>query len=546
MLARRRQRGRQAGRHRECPNQVLHQVLRESRPHEAAGCSVTRVRLQHPCHTTSVRQRGKRGRIPLEMSSRLSSRTGCSRGQALTDCAIAANDCRLMSRPLVAHRAIVVVLLALAACGKKGPPLAPLRVAPARVEDLAVAKTGEEVRARFTVPSTNADQTKPADLVAVEVYAISGKPEDPLGNSLGGPQFIRFGELVGRVQVAPPETPGEDAAGPDPRLGRRAGPRRGGDCRPAGPAGPGLVGHRRRAPDAGRLHAVRPSRSAHQAPTPPATTVLVRPLGPAPAEEPFSRTYVAIGVSRHGTQSPFSNRVAVPLADAPGPPSAVTVVHAETSRDDRSGPSRPAPSAACSGRPNRTKSRRARWRRASSPRPIMSTASGARPAAGRRTPPPVNTTPIEGTAFTQSAITLGEEGCYQVRAVRVYGSARLESAPSETACTTFVDTFPPPPPTNLAAVGSEGGVSLIWDPSPGADVAGYRDPPRRDRRRRPAGDARPAHAAADSREHVSRRHGAPGRPLRLCGGRDRRRDTAQSERRIEPGRRRGPVISNQQ
>jgi len=36
-----------------------------------------------------------------------------------------------------------------------------------------------------------------------------------------------------------------------------------------------------------------------------------------------------------------------------------------------------------------------------------------------------------------------------------------------------VDTFPPPPPTNLAAVGSEGGVSLIWDPSPGTDVAGY-------------------------------------------------------------------------
>jgi hypothetical protein len=86
---------------------------------------------------------------------------------------------------------------------------------------------------------------------------------------------------------------------------------------------------------------------------------------------------------------------------------------------------------------------------------------------------PVNATPIEGTAFTVAPITLGEEGCFQVRALRVYGSARLESAPSERACTTFVDTFPPPPPANLAAVGSEGGVSLIWDPSPGADVAGY-------------------------------------------------------------------------
>ena len=122
-----------------------------------------------------------------------------------------------MSGGRFAHRAIVVVLLALAACGKKGPPLAPLRVAPARVEDLSVSKTGEEVRARFTVPSTNADKTAPADLVAVEVYGISGKPEDPLGNPLAGPQFIRFAELVGRVQIAPPETPGEEP--PDPTRG---------------------------------------------------------------------------------------------------------------------------------------------------------------------------------------------------------------------------------------------------------------------------------------------------------------------------------------
>jgi hypothetical protein len=70
-------------------------------------------------------------------------------------------------------------------------------------------------------------------------------------------------------------------------------------------------------------------------------------------------------------------------------------------------------------------------------------------------------------------ITLGEEGCFQVRALRVYGNARLESPPSATACATFTDTFAPPPPANLAAVGSEGGVSLIWDASAGADVAGY-------------------------------------------------------------------------
>src|SRR4051794_15733024 len=121
-----------------------------------------------------------------------------------------------MSRPALAHRAIVLILLGLAACGKKGPPLAPLRVAPGRVEDLTVAKTGDEVRAQFTVPSANANQTKPADIAAVELYALSGKAEDPLGQALGGAEFLRFAELAGRIDIAPPEEPGET---PDPNKG---------------------------------------------------------------------------------------------------------------------------------------------------------------------------------------------------------------------------------------------------------------------------------------------------------------------------------------
>jgi hypothetical protein len=364
------------------------------------------------------------------------------------------------------------VLLALAACGKKGPPLAPLRVAPARIEDLAVAKTGEEVRARFTVPSANADQSKPADLVAVEVYAISGKAEDPTGNPLAGPQFVRFGELVGRVHVAPPETPGETP--PDPTRGsvaeraRAAAEMAARQTQPAQGSTAGVVERLTRDDYTPFVHPNRRTRPA----TPPATTVLVRPLGPAPPEELFSRTYIAIGVSRHGTQSPVSNRVAVPLADAPGPPSAVKVAHAETSATiswiEPAGTFRRVQRPAEPGEIEA---------RSLAPGVIPTTYNvyrvGRTAGADAAPPPPVNPTPVEGTTFTQGAITLGEEACYQVRAVRVYGNARLESASSETACTTFVDTFPPPPPSNLAAVGSEGGVSLIWDPSPGTDVAGY-------------------------------------------------------------------------
>ena len=249
------------------------------------------------------------------------------------------------------------MLLALAACGKKGPPLAPLRVAPARIDDLAVAKTGEEVLARFTVPSANADKTTPADLVAVEVYAISGKPEDPAGNSLAGPQFVRFGKLVGRVQVAPPETPGETP--PDPTQGSVAERARAAAeiaARQAQPAQGSTATVVERLTRDDYTPFVHPDCRA-KPPTPPATTVLVRPLGPAPAEELFSRTYIAIGVSRHGTRSPVSNRVVRAAGRCAG-----TAVRGDghprrNQRDDRvDRASRHLPPCAAAGRAGRNRS----------------------------------------------------------------------------------------------------------------------------------------------------------------------------------------------
>jgi hypothetical protein len=389
----------------------------------------------------------------------------------LTERSVAADDCRLMSWSAVAPRAVVLLLLLLPACGKKGPPLAPLRVAPGRIEDLTVAKSGEEIRARFTVPATNADQSRPADLEAVEVYAISGKPEDPLGNSLSGADFIRYGELVGRLEIAPPETPG--APPPDPTQGSVAERARAAAELAARKTMPGqgsTVTVTEKLTRTALTPFVHPGKRSAKPKVPVSNAP--RPLGPAPAEEPFTRTYVAIGVSRHGTQGSVSNRVGVPLLDAPPPPTDVTVEHAETT-------------ATIGWKPPA-----ATWRRVQRPTQAgelesRSLAPGVNPTtynvyrvvrgqgADQAAPAPLNPAPVEGEAFTQSPIALGEEGCFQVRAVRVFGNARLESPPSATVCTRFTDTFAPPPPANLAAVGSEGGVSLIWDPSPGGDVAGY-------------------------------------------------------------------------
>jgi hypothetical protein len=53
------------------------------------------------------------------------------------------------------------------------------------------------------------------------------------------------------------------------------------------------------------------------------------------------------------------------------------------------------------------------------------------------------------------------------------GASSVEGDPSAPVCVTPVDVFPPPAPTSLGAVASEGAVSLIWNSVDAPDLAGY-------------------------------------------------------------------------
>jgi predicted small lipoprotein YifL len=68
---------------------------------------------------------------------------------------------------------ILVLLGALGGCGKKGPPLAPLRVAPGGIKDLQAYRSTDRVTLRFTVPAANQDGSSPAFVERVEIYAAS-------------------------------------------------------------------------------------------------------------------------------------------------------------------------------------------------------------------------------------------------------------------------------------------------------------------------------------------------------------------------------------
>ena len=71
---------------------------------------------------------------------------------------------------------MVVAFVALAACGKKGPPLAPLRLVPGQVSDLTVRRVGPEVQLRFKLPTSNANGPGRIDLDHVEIYAVTVAP----------------------------------------------------------------------------------------------------------------------------------------------------------------------------------------------------------------------------------------------------------------------------------------------------------------------------------------------------------------------------------
>ncbi len=86
---------------------------------------------------------------------------------------------------------------------------------------------------------------------------------------------------------------------------------------------------------------------------------------------------------------------------------------------------------------------------------------------------PVNPAPLSETRFEDPAMAFGVERCYVLRLVEARPNGRVEGPSSAVACITPTDTFPPRAPRNLAAVGSEGAINLIWEPNTEGDLGGY-------------------------------------------------------------------------
>lgn len=378
-------------------------------------------------------------------------------------------------------------IAATAACGKKGPPLAPIVRVPAAVTAVAAQRVGNDVYLTLTIPTANIDGSMPPDVARVDIYGYTGHTPPPRG------RFLEAGTLVASVPVAPPPPP---VVATTPTAGTNA----------AEPA------------------AARPDTSAQGAAAGAKVTVVdtltadeleqgktltielprgARPLAaeaptPAAAPGPLHRYYLALPYSSRERPGPQPAPADVPLVDPPPAPETVAASLAEGNvlvqweaaggllgflfehrlaaepdpvEDVFAVPTPPVPGAAAPVVPAGP----ARYNvyRTETLQPGAPAAATVVERPWLRTPPaPLNPSPLSQMTFADP-VEFGRERCYVVRTVIGNPPNAIEGAASLPACITAVDTFPPAPPAGLVAVAAEASISLIWEPSSEPDLAGY-------------------------------------------------------------------------
>jgi hypothetical protein len=373
-----------------------------------------------------------------------------------------------------------------AACGKKGPPLAPIVHIPGAVEHIEARRVGDEVTVTVTVPSKNIDGSMPIDIGRIEVYGYTGTAVPPTA------RFLEVATLVGTVTVVSPPT--KDTATP-------AAPAKPGDPIPGGPTS--IV--ESLTPDALVAKAIPPQPTTRRQPRP------LAPVGPAADVEagPLRRFYFALAFSPGGRPGPPGAVAELHLTELPEAPLAVKATHVADAVRVEWEPSggligflldRPIPSElspldnppvetglAASTAPPDGPTRYNVYREIAAP--VSDPVAAAKPAGDAELaspkPPgeggkpsgvggPINAAPLETLVFFDPLTGLdARERCYVVRSVRGVGAQAVESNASEPSCVVPLDDFPPEPPAGLSTISGEGSITLIWEPNAEPDVAGY-------------------------------------------------------------------------
>ena len=409
----------------------------------------------------------------------------------------------------VRRRLLVLAMAACAAaCGRKGPPLAPLHLVPVAPANIAVGRIGDEAHLRFDVPSTNVNGPAPVALDRIEVFAATvaaGAARPP------NRDFLTSKYRVATIPIKPPPVEGETPPESPPD-----------DKRPS----PGerttfveqLTAERlepvfttppRPVPATAGAAAPAPATATAPAATAPAEPAAPGAAGVAPVPQPAAPAAPgAVGVAPvpqpaepaapgaagvPPVEAPVLPGQALPLPEVPGAattpalplgpplpplptyPARIYAVRGVTKRGRPGPPSTrvelpliepPAPPPT----PTVTSTETAivlTWSSQASETPI---AYNIYKGGGAD---PINTAPVTGEKYERAGVTFGTEVCFSLRAVKKIANVSLESTPSEAVCFTPRDTFPPAAPKGFSIVAGTGTMNLGWDANTEPDLAGY-------------------------------------------------------------------------
>ena len=350
------------------------------------------------------------------------------------------------------------------ACGKKGPPLAPFVRVPAAVNTISASRLGNEVLVTLTVPSANVDASLPVDIARIDVFGYTGRVAPTQA------QWFELAEIVASIPIATP--PVTDDGVPVPENATPGGVR------------------------SGSAVTIRDTLTPDELVQGPVAVVdsQLSPVPGATAPTALQRFYMAIPVSQRGRAGPPGTQTGLVLTRLPDRPSEVRASYSPAGVSltwepsggllgfllDRPLAPEPLPfdvvAVATPGLPQLADASVPPGPttydvyRVMAPDPFVLPPRSVSDESPVQAPPPMPLNPAPLTTVSMiDSLDFGRPRCYTVRARR----GAVVSEPSPPTCLTPIDVFPPAAPAGLAAVPSEGGISLIWEPSAALDLGGY-------------------------------------------------------------------------
>ena len=410
---------------------------------------------------------------------------------------------------------LLIALVAVAGCGKKGDPQPPIRSIPAPTTDLSAVQRDGDLLLDFAYPQTTAAGTPLTGLSEIAVWEMVWRV--PAGTraptKVDARQFLAGARPVkvlehddvsaaidgARVRLSLPVPP-PPAALPTPAPA------------PATAATP-----------AATPPAPSPEPAPEPAPTPAAGEAAAPTAAPAPAPAPTAPTgpgqaMVALAVKTQGPsgeESALSNLIVFPLQEAPeaptglgaeagadgvtvswsyplpetppepespaaGEPAAPAAVPSSASKATPE-PAATAPEAPDTGAPA-SEAQAAETQAAAPAAPGSDTSEGGvtgfdvyrRLATEKHYGQPLRFVAARLRSFVDESAVFGQRYIYTVTAVSARRPVLVESPFAEEVEVDYRDRYPPPAPEGLVALYGEGRVRLVWKASPAPDLAGYK------------------------------------------------------------------------